>query len=251
VAFTAFPNYIVNMWEHIKELVSMFLTVHGVIVYGEYMRDLIINQGFSNRINLFMPNKKTMENFVITIIKEDCEIVTIYKGDIHEDEYYTSCIHIRKGDFDYMLVIHVSCDNTDMFLINDDMITDADHLYMDSSKMIKLSPLLCIEYDIVTEEEIDDKIDQIIVNICLKKLTIINHEATVVKRLMEDGWHCLFKNTTPFIRAPGEQCILCLEDLNGYAVGQKKQCCNAHYHHKCFMKVMSSQDRCPMCRTDF
>lgn len=245
------------MWEDFVKLVRSFVMVHGVIVYGEYVRDLIYysfgrtDATFSNKINIFLKNKDALRNFISNLFVQGCIFVNTFEEDL-PNGFTESHIHIRKDYEDYMLsVTWKDSDEDAEFRIENDIYTDADYLYIDTSKIVKLSPLFCEKYNLDTQEKINGKIKSIIEDIGLKKVNIIKHKADVVNRLTEDNWVCKFPDVTPFIRAPGENCVMCLEDLNGYAIGCKRGCCNAHYHHKCYTKVMTTQDRCPMCRSGF
>ena len=246
-----------TMWDDFINLVKSFITVHGVIVYGEYVRDMIYysfdkeKATFSNKINVFLKNKRTLANFIGNLFVQGCVFVNTYEEELHNG-YTLSHIHIRKNHEDYMLAVAWMDNDEDAeFRVDNDVCTDADYLYIDSSRIVNLSPLFCEKFNLDTQDKIDDKIQSIVENIGLKRVNIINHQADVVNRLIEDNWSCKFPNTTPFIRAPGEHCVLCLDGLNGYAIGCKRGCCTAHYHHQCYMKVMTTQDRCPMCRTGF
>lgn len=231
--------------------------VHGVIVYGEYVRDLIYysfgrkDATFSNKINIFLKNKSALRDFISTLFVQGCIFVNTFKEEL-PNGYTESYIHIRKNHEDYLLSVTWKDSDEDVeFRIENGIYTDADYMYIDFDKFVKLSPLFCKKYKLDTQYKIDDKIKTIIEDIGLKKVNIINHQADVINHLIRDNWVCKFPDVTPFIRAPGEKCCICMEYLNGYAIGYKRGCCNAHYHHKCFIKVMSTQDRCPMCRSGF
>lgn len=244
------------MYNTLINLVNAIISVQGVFVYGEYVRNFVFysydkdNATFGNKIDVFVKNQKAIEDFLTEVLYNGSEIVEIFNvNQYHNDPNYTTTfMHIKKDEEDFMIYLSMpEYEENEDFFINDFFIEE-DALYLDCDRIFKLMPYYCYKNKL---ECFDETIQNIIQNIKMKKATIITHEAEYINMLMKSNWNCVFKNITPFMRAPGEQCILCMDDLCGFAVGCKRGCCNAHYHHKCFMKIAAASNKCPMCRAAF
>jgi hypothetical protein len=254
-----------ELWFDMLILETIFMAVNDLYIYGQYVRDSYLARTFIdncwdfegvplflNNIRIYIDNMQGVNELLKMLMSKGVDIVNVGQVYAHPSDpnYEIFEVEIKFMRLQLILTITLCKKKKSSFFIKENFSFSVDTLYM-CNKKVGISPYYMKMLGMKNSEETE--LQKILYNIRMRRAPIFSHCAPDIKYLESVGWNCTFSDslkTTSFMKAPGESCLICLGDLD-FSIGHKRGCCNAHYHHKCYKKVLHTQERCPMCRVSF
>ena len=254
------------MWTAMFAFELILLAVPELVIYGPYVREsylagVFIHYAwglenaplFTNKINIYLKNMEAVSAFFTILYEKGIEIAYVDEIVPHHSDpnYETFDVEVKFLGLQLILCVTLCKRKKKSFFIKDKFSFTIDSLYM-CNNVVGLAPY----YKKITGIKDEAcELNKILANIRNMRAPIFQHCASDIKSMESIGWTCTSstfcsKKVISFMKAPGETCLICLGDLD-FSIGHKRGCCNAHYHHKCYKKMLHTQDKCPMCRDDF
>ena len=260
-----------SMWTRMLYIEHCILNTKGTSIYGRYVRDRLIytnksalnpsvEPSFNKNINVFTGSLANNETLIDNFKKNNISIKHISKPFSHEHDSSCNTVTILLSynmlDVSIRATFKAAVGST-WFYIDEPVVASVDCLYItkESSKDYDLKLLenykfknKCFGKCMYT---LNLEILGIINSIHAKCTIIFEHDKEIVGEFIGDGWKCRFDKQIIFSNSSDyELCTLCLSDFADIG-GSRNKCCNAHYHDKCYITIMSKMSVCPVCRIKF